>query len=93
MSKKKREEERRILAELDAAVKKERAGREEQSQSKEEKFHCSRCKTEMKNGVCPVCGHTMYVGMSEEERKKIRRILTVVGLGIFAVLFLVLQLK
>ncbi len=93
MSKKKREEERRIVAEFEEAVKKERAEREEQRPEEEKVFHCSRCKTEMKNGVCPTCGHTMYVGMSENERKKIRRILTVVGLAIFAVLFLVLQLK
>ncbi len=92
MGKKKREEERRILAEFDEALQKERAEREEEHEE-EKVFHCSRCKTEMKKGVCPTCGHTMYVGMSEKERKKIRRIVWIVGLVIFALLFVVINLK
>ncbi len=93
MMRKRREEERRILAELEDAVQKEREAKEETPAQEEEIFHCRRCRAEMKKGVCPVCGYTMYVGMSEKERKKIRRIVTVVALVIFAALFLILQLK
>ncbi len=84
------------MAELEEAVQKERAenGTSEKGEGQEEQiFHCSRCKAVMKKGVCPVCGHTMYVGMSEKGRKKIRRIVTVAALVIFAVMFLILQLK
>ncbi len=113
--KQKKEEERRIIAELDAALleereaakeedasvfdaqKEERTGKEKRSrasfyESTQPKIlHCRRCRAEMKEGVCPVCGYKTYVGMSEEKRKKIRAIVTAVCIGVFLVLFLVIK--
>ncbi len=87
--KEKKEEERRILAELDEAVEKEQA----ETQPQGEKLHCKRCKTLMENGVCPACGFKIYVGMSEEKRKKIRTAVTCVCLGVFLILLVILQAK
>ncbi len=91
----KREEERRILAELDAVVaaeKGEEAPKETPSEEKREVLHCRRCRTVMEGGVCPTCGYKTYVPMSEEKRKKVRNILTVVFVGVFVVLFVALKL-
>ncbi len=54
--------------------------------------HCSRCKTMMQNGVCPTCGYRMYVPMDEKKRKKIKLIGTVVGMVIFAIIFIILEI-
>ncbi len=113
MGKKKREEERRIIAELEEALAQEKAangeeevsdlGREarceEQRRTKEsfysstqpKNLHCRRCKTEMQEGKCPVCGYTVYTGMAEAKRKKIRGVLTVVCVAIFLLLFFLLR--
>ncbi len=56
-----------------------------------ERVHCKRCKTLMEEGVCPVCGYKIYQPMSEEKRRKIKGIITVVALAVFAV-FLVFGL-
>ncbi|MBQ9728743.1 MAG: hypothetical protein IJV85_04010 [Clostridia bacterium] len=58
-----------------------------------EQIHCRRCKTLMENGVCPTCGYRMYVPMSKEKQDKIKWIGTVIGLVVFAVLFVVLQIS
>ena len=55
-------------------------------------IHCRRCRTLMENGVCPDCGFKMYVPMSDEQRKKIRKAGTIVGFIIFAVLYAILKL-
>ncbi len=99
--KERKEEERRILAELDEAVEKERA---EEEPPKEERtgfydstqpkrLHCRRCNSVMENGACPTCGYKVYVPMDEKKRKKIRAVVTVVCLAVFLVLFLLLQTK
>lgn len=62
-------------------------------ENKAQQIHCPRCKTVMKNGKCPTCGHYIYVPMDEKKRKKIRLIVGGVCLVAFAVLFVVLQLK
>ncbi len=92
--KQRREEERRILAELDEAVAAERAEQapEQGEKGEEPVLHCRRCRTVMEKGVCPVCGYKTYQPMSEEKRKRVRNILTVVCLVGFAILFFALKL-
>lgn len=106
-SRERRAEERRILAEMDAAMA-ERTPSEsgktataEQTEtpkkdrgydsSMPEQVHCKRCKTLMENGVCPLCGFRIYVPLSEEKRKKIRLWVGVVAIAVFLVLFVILQ--
>ncbi len=116
--KQKKEEERRLIEEWEAALAEERGETPQETPSAEEAneqpvekekkrgkedfysstqpqtVHCPRCKTQLKeNGECPTCGYKMYVPMSEEQRKKIRTALTVVGIGIFLVLFILLQFR
>ncbi len=90
--KEKKEEERRVLAELDAEIAEKKKAKEEEGE-KPLLGRCPRCKTNLRTEGCPTCGYKIYVGMSEEERKKIKNILTVVGLAIFLVLFIVLKMK
>lgn len=93
---KKREEER-IIAEMDAAMQEQKAEEQAQKQERERQranqtvSYCSRCKAETTGGVCKNCGYKEYIPMSEEQRKKIKNVLTVVLLGVFLVLFIVLQ--
>ncbi len=92
---KKKEREAKILEELDASVEAERKEQEARGAfipEKEERYYCKRCKTLMENGVCSVCGYRIYQPMSEEKRKKIRGIISVVCVGLFLVLFLILKL-
>ncbi len=110
MSKRKqrKEEEARVLRELDQAVaaEKEQAAEGENAEKatarpagefiptkREEVFHCKRCKTKLEKGVCPTCGYKMYQPMTEEQRKKIRRIVAVVCVGIFLVAFIALKVR
>lgn len=111
----KKEEEKRVLAEFEEALRQEREQKEKDcdpsadcaeatekggdkkrtgefhSAPQPETLHCRRCRTVMENGVCPVCGFKIYVPMSEEKSKRIRKIATGIGLVIFAILFIVLQ--
>ncbi len=102
MSKKKREQEKRILAEMREAIEGEKTPEAKAGEpapnvdpnvdpKKEEVLHCRRCKSVMKNGVCPVCGYKTYMPMSEEKRKKIRGIVAVVCLAVFVVLFAIVK--
>lgn len=102
-----RAEERKILAEMDAAMSEKRADSSNTVQneplertntrkydsSMPEKVHCKRCKTLMENGVCPLCGFKIYVPMDEEKRKKIRLGVAVVAVVVFIALFIFLQVK
>ena len=97
--KERKAEEERILAEFQEALKENREEGEKPKQTasaldatQPQTMHCRKCKTLMENGVCPACGFKMYMPMSEEERKKIRRVTTIVALAVFVVLFIVLQL-
>lgn len=93
---KKREEER-IIAEMDAAMQEQKAEEQVQKQERERQrasqtlSYCRRCKAETVGGVCKNCGYKEYIPMSEEQRKKIKNVLTIVLLGVFLVLFIVLQ--
>ncbi len=86
----KREEERRIMAEFNAALEEERQ-KSEGEQAESDSPRCRRCKTRLEKGVCPACGYKEYVEMSEEKRRKIRTVVWVVGVGIFLALLLVLK--
>ena len=113
MSKKTREEkraeERRIIAEMEAAMKEKAETEEvdvkaeESAEDKVEKkektvkkqvYHCPRCRTTLQDdGHCPTCNYKIYVPMDEKQRNKVKLILTVVFMVIFVVLFVCLQIK
>lgn len=89
----KREEERKILAEMDEAMK-ERAKNAETGTENPDKppentpvIHCKRCKTAMEKGVCPTCGFRIYVPMDDKIRKKIRWIVTGACLIAFVIVY------
>jgi len=97
---KRKEEENRILAEMEEAMKAEKEEKTQETPMKKsryfgiiedetpEKVHCRKCKTLMENGVCPNCGFHIYTPMDEGTKKKIRWIVGGVCLAVFAVLFL-----
>lgn len=104
----KREEEARILAEMDEALKaqglppltgnfekkeKEEKYKREYDDTMPQNIHCRRCKTLMENGKCPVCGHTIYVPMNKQKQRKIKWIATGIMLVVFAALFAILQMS
>ena len=104
----KKEEERRIIAEMEAAMREKtdtadtQTTSSEQNESKNrdiydstmpEQIHCRHCRTLMENGVCPACGFRIYVPMSKEKRDKIRLVVASVCMGIFIVLFILLQIQ
>ncbi len=96
MSRKERKaEEARILKELDEAVAAEKAAKgvplTEETTAPRQKIHCKRCKAEMQEGVCPVCGYKIYTPMTEEKRKKVRLIVGGVCIIVFLVVFLLLK--
>lgn len=99
----KREEEARIIAEMDEALQQAKAEKEEGEKPKvkrkpiededmPKKLHCKRCKTLMENGVCPTCGFTVYIPMDKEKRNKIKLVLTAVAMAIFVVVFVITQI-
>ena len=104
--KEKKAEEARILAEMKAAL--EEAERAEVGESEVESesapkweppapqapaHYCRRCKTALKNGVCPICGFKMYVPMDEKKLGKIRLVTTAVCMVLFVALFIYIQIK
>lgn len=98
--KERKEEEARIVADFEEALKQATGETEEKKDEPKPSFdsaqpqtmHCRKCKTLMENGVCPACGFKIYMPMSEAERKKIRRITTIVAVAVFIVLFAVIQI-
>ena len=105
MSKKTRaerkEEERKILEEMGEVMpkpkytggNKKKKHENEYDETMPQKIHCKHCKTLMENGVCPQCGHTVYVPMSKKQRDKARLIMAIVLMAAAVVLFVVLQVK
>lgn len=89
----KREEERKILAEMDEAMKagvktdERTTDNAENTSENSPVIHCKRCKTVMEKGVCPTCGFRIYVPMDEQKRKKIRWIVTGVCLIAFVIVY------
>ena len=86
-----KEEEKEILAQMDEAMKENKAkeGQVKRVGPFQDKtpnqIHCHKCNTLMENGKCPTCGHTIYMPMDEKKQKTIRWILG----GICAVAFIV----
>ena len=104
MSKQKREEEQKVLAQMNEAMQENQAQpvKKEENAQKTKKtsfygatqpttMHCRRCRSMMEDGVCPTCGFKMYVPMSEEKRKKIKTITTAIGFVVFIIIFLAIQ--
>ena len=99
--KEKREEEARILAEMDAAMaeqglplltkppKQEEKYAREYDSTMPKKIHCRRCKTLMEKGVCPLCGYKLYVPMNKEKQRKIKWIATGILLAVFAAILVI----
>ena len=91
---KRKEEEKRILAEMDEAMKSlsVQEQTDEQPSAPSQKLYCRRCKTELTaNGVCPVCGYRVYMPMDEQKRKKIRFIVASVCIVGFLILFFLIK--
>lgn len=101
----KREEEARIIAEMDEALQQAKAENEKtetpakkqkrkpiEDEDMPSKLHCKRCKTLMENGVCPTCGFTVYIPMEKEKRNKIKLVVTAVAMAIFVIVFVITQI-
>ena len=92
---KRKEEEKRILAEMDEAMKSlsvQEPQTDEQPSAPSQKLYCRRCKTELSaNGVCPVCGYRVYMPMDEQKRKKIRFIVATACIVGFLILFFLIK--
>lgn len=91
----KKDEEKRILAEMDAEMKKKEAetGVKPTDGTPAHKMACPRCKGLMENGVCGTCGHKVYIPMDEKKRNKIRLIVGIVCVVAFVAIFVWLQFK
>lgn len=88
----KREQERKILAEMETAMQEQRNTPAPQAPPAETPpttptVHCKRCKTVMEQGVCPTCGFRIYQPMDEKLRRKIRWIVTGVCLVAFVIVY------
>ena len=92
MRKQRKEEEKRIIAQMEEALREQEKNEEKESTiAPTETWHCRRCRALMENGVCPNCGMTMYVPMSAEKRRKIQKITTLIGFAVFFLLLLILE--
>lgn len=98
--KERREEEARILAEMQDAMKEQAQKKEGEKNGQEEggtppketreKYHCSKCGNFMQdNGVCPACGHRIYVPMEESKQKTAQTIIGVVCIVVFLLIYFI----
>ena len=88
----KKEEEQRIIAEMEEALSETRGENAEKSKksvyaTEPKQIHCRRCKTLMENGVCPTCGYKIYMPMNDTKRNKIRLITAIVFIVIGVIVF------
>ena len=94
----KKEEEKRIIAEMEDALREARgesveetppeaSGKKSVYATEPDKIHCRRCKTLMENGVCPTCGYKIYMPMNDKKRNKIRLITAIVFVAIGVIIF------
>ena len=96
MRKQRKEEEAKIIAQMEEALREneqlKKENEPESAETSEEKskdtLHCHKCGTVMENGKCPKCGYYVYVPMDPKMQRKIRLI---VG-GVFIVGFLIFLL-
>ena len=94
--KERKEEEARILAEMEEAMQAQAAekaesadGEQDAKPQEEEKIHCSKCGNYMEKGVCPACGHRIYVPMDENTQKTTRLIVGAVCIVAFLLIYFV----
>lgn len=103
-----KKEEQKIIAQMQEAMEEKKKAEEASARAHEERLnerkrwydskvpetlHCRRCKSVMKDGVCPTCGFKMYVPMDKQKQQKIRLIAGGICLIIFAVLFVLSQAR
>ena len=99
----KKEEEKRIIAEMEDALREARgesveetppeaSGKKSVYATEPDKIHCRRCKTLMENGVCPTCGYKIYMPMNDKKRNKIRLITAIVFVVIGVIIFAILRM-
>ena len=90
--KERKQEEQRIIEELGLnAPKKVEEKQKSYGKDMPQVVHCKRCKTELKNGVCPVCGYKIYMPMDEKTKKTIRLIVGSVCVVGFLIAFFLLR--
>ena len=94
MRKEKREEEQKILAQMDEAMKENKQPEPQKKvgifkDKTPNSIHCRKCNTLMENGKCPTCGHTVYVPMDDKKQATIRWVLGGICLVVFVIVFLV----
>lgn len=96
--KERREEEARILAEMEEAMQAQAAEKEKKTDTEDgggstaqEKgqIHCAKCGTLMEKGVCPTCGHRIYVPMDENQQRTARLIIGAVCIIAFLLIYFV----
>ena len=99
--KERREEEARILAEMEEAMQERaqenaqdgtdgQAEKDTPSNAETPRYHCSKCGTLMQeNGVCPNCGHRIYVPMEESKQKTAQTIIGVACIVIFLLIYFI----
>ncbi len=89
----KKEEEKRVIAEMEAGLKERETITETETQTDEEPvMHCKRCRTVMQKGVCPACGFRVYVPMDEKKVQKIRMIAGGICIVVFLVILLIKEI-
>lgn len=103
--KERREEEARILAEMEKAMQERaqenvqeneqdgtdgQAEKDAPSKAEKPRYHCSKCGTLMQeNGVCPNCGHRIYVPMEEGKQKTAQLIIGAACIVIFLLVYFI----
>ena len=96
MKQQRKEEETKILAQMDEAMREKETSNTENEPKRvglikdktPSKIHCHKCGTWMEDGKCPNCGHTIYTPMDEKTQKTIRWIFGGVCLAVLLVLVL-----
>ncbi len=88
MSKKRKEEERKIIEEFEKALGQVRDEREKESENPPQTAQiCKRCGNACKDGKCSVCGYSEYQPMDEKRQRKYKLIIGGVCLALFALIY------
>ena len=96
MKKQKKEEEAKILAQMEEAMREDEQSDAENKPKRvgifkdktPETWHCHKCGVLMENGKCPQCGHTVYVPMDDKKKKTVRWIVGGVCIAALVIVFL-----
>ena len=88
MSKKRREEERKIIEEFEKALGQVRDEREKEGKDSVQAAQtCKRCQNACINGKCSVCGYSEYQPMDEKKQRKYKLIIGGVCLALFVLIY------